>query len=66
LNEKQKRRGKHFKSIDKNKTKNWHAILILGCSSYSAGRAVHFWLILSLREHQRAFLGSKAKKTQKT
>jgi hypothetical protein len=28
-------------------------------------RAVDFWLILSLNEHQIAFLGSKAKKAKK-
>jgi hypothetical protein len=35
-------------------------------SSHSARRAVHFWPIFSLREHQRAFLGSNSKKAGKT
>jgi hypothetical protein len=34
--------------------------------SYSARRAVPFWLILSLPEHQGALLGSKAKKQHAT
>jgi hypothetical protein len=46
-------------------TTRLHAMLILACSSYSACRAVHFWLSFSLREHQGALKARISKKGQK-
>jgi hypothetical protein len=52
---------KQSKNKLKNEKQKYCAILISGCSSHSACRAAHFWPSFSLREHQEALLGSKAK-----
>jgi hypothetical protein len=49
----------------KNKKQMKHAMLILAAQWYSACRAMHFWLILSPREHPGAFRARSSKNGEK-